>query len=234
MNSGLAGLAFGFKSRGLKDFTKSFLVQRAVKGWRHFRALEDDRKPVSFSLLMELGSVVGEVCTDAGEGLLFRAAFSLAFFGAFRLGELVSGSRSQPGGLFWEDVDVYEDRVDVQLRRSKTDQEAKGCRCLFEVPRCCMCPVLCTRTFLLDRGGATGPLLVHKDGTFLSRFQFLGVFRKCLHLVGRGGERFCGHSFRIGAATEAARWGLGEEVIKRIGRWESVRFRSYIHPEGLV
>lgn len=39
---------------------------------------------------------------------------------------------------------------------------------------------------------------------------------------------YAGHSFRIGAATEAARLGLGEEVIQRIGRWESQRFRSYV------
>lgn len=41
---------------------------------------------------------------------------------------------------------------------------------------------------------------------------------------------YAAHSFRIGAAPEAARWGLPEEVIKRIGRWESRTYHIYVRP----
>lgn len=47
--------------------------------------------------------------------VLFRAAFSLAFFGAFRISELVSQSRARVGGLL---------RADVQV-------SAEGLACLF-------------------------------------------------------------------------------------------------------
>ncbi|CAH2324730.1 micronuclear linker histone poly -like, partial [Pelobates cultripes] len=60
------------------------------------------------------------------------------------------------------------------------------------------------------------------------RPAFTKVFRAGLGKLGLPAGRFGTHSFRIGAATEAARLGLGDEVVKRIGRWESVRFRSYI------
>lgn len=36
------------------------------------------------------------------------------------------------------------------------------------------------------------------------------------------------HSFRIWAATEAARLGLGEGLIKKIGRWKSESFLLYM------
>ncbi|KAM9326568.1 ficolin-2-like [Gastrophryne carolinensis] len=66
------------------------------------------------------------------------------------------------------------------------------------------------------RPPGNGPLLVHEDGSFLSRFQFLAVFRKCLKELGLASGDYGTHSFRIGAATEAARLGLPEEIIKRL------------------
>jgi hypothetical protein len=40
--------------------------------------------------------------------------------------------------------------------------------------------------------------------------------------------RFRSHSFRIGAATEASRMGISDEVVKKCGRWSSGAFRNYI------
>lgn len=45
---------------------------------------------------------------------LFRLAFSLAFFGALRLGELVILSVRKAGGLLDEEVDLYLDQVELR------------------------------------------------------------------------------------------------------------------------
>lgn len=82
--------------------------------------------------------------------------------------------------------------------------------------------------------GVLGVLLVHEDGSCLSRYQFITVFRRCIQGLGLLPVEFCSHSFRIGAATEAARWGLSEEVIKQIGRWETARYRSYVRPPLVI
>ena len=39
---------------------------------------------------------------------------------------------------------------------------------------------------------------------------------------------YSGHSFRIGAATSAAQAGLGDALIKTLGRWESAAYQRYI------
>ncbi|XP_040290783.1 uncharacterized protein LOC121003196 isoform X1 [Bufo bufo] len=229
INGCMAGLAFGFKLRNSPDITKSFLVRQILKGYRRFQRVKDSRLPVSFSLLLQLGEQVAGVCRSAWEVSLFRLAFALAFFGAFRLGELVCASVQREGGLRSEDVTLYDDRVLIYLRFSKTDQEGRGhLVSLFEVPGCLLCPVRCLRDFQGRAGVAAGPILRHEDGSFLSRFQFIAVFKKCLRNLGMDSGKFTGHSFRIGAATEAARLGVRDEVIKRIGRWESERFRLYV------
>lgn len=78
------------------------------------------------------------------------------------------------------------------------------------------------------------PLLSHADGSFLSRFQFVSVFRSGIKAIGLDESVYAGHSFRIGAAMEAARLGLGDEIIKRIGRWESRRFESNVRLGSVV
>ncbi|KAM4013529.1 uncharacterized protein ACNLHF_003612 [Anomaloglossus baeobatrachus] len=59
---------------------------------------------------------------------------------------------------------------------------------------------------------------VHEDGSPMTRFQSLSVFRKCLRSLGFSPLEFGTHSFRIGAATEAARLGLPDEVIQRAAK----------------
>ncbi|XP_073431742.1 uncharacterized protein [Dendrobates tinctorius] len=231
INNFLAGLAFGFKFRGLQDLTKAFMMRQVVRGWRKGWKVADGRCPVSYDVLLILGEHLGEVCTSQREIVLFIVAFSLAFFGAFRLGELISPSKSGKGGLLRGDVEMHGDRVTIFLHSSKTDTDGRGCKVvLFEVKGSPLCPVWCLRNFLSEVGKENDPLLVHEDGSFLSCFQFLTVFRRCLDRGGISARHYSEHSFRIGAATEAARRGLGEETVKRIGHWESARFRSYVRP----
>ncbi|XP_069807960.1 integrase/recombinase xerD homolog [Dendropsophus ebraccatus] len=231
----LAGLAYWFKWFGVGDATKDFVVRQAVIGYRKSRVARDGRRPVSFDLLVKLFGVLGDMCSSEYEAVLFGAAFALAFFGAFRVGELVSHSCAASGGLQFGDVVLGIDCVSCFLRRSKTDQAGRGKRImLYAVPGSVACPVRCVQRFLAVRPDLPdGSFLIHRDGRSLSRFQFIAVFRGGLDRLGFPAREFASHSFRIGAATEAVRWGLGEQMVRQIGRWESERFRSYVRLELL-
>ncbi|CAN2389032.1 hypothetical protein PRIEUP_LOCUS17151, partial [Pristimantis euphronides] len=227
----LAGIAFGYKWRGGEDVTKHFLVRQALRGFRRGKVKKDTRRPVSFQLLWDIGGVLGNVCSSEYEVRLFRLAFSWAFFGALRVGELVSPSKIREGGIRREDVQVKGNSVEFWIRRSKTDQEGKGKRVVLgTVKGTRMCPVVTWRRLAEVSVGGKGPALRHSDGSYLSRYQFTVVFRKCLHSLGVAEDGFSPHSFRIGAAMEAVQRGLSAEVVKRIGRWKSDRYRSYVRP----
>lgn len=118
--------AFLFRSRGEQDVTKSFLVRQALKGFRRGTLPRDVRRSVSFEELLALGERLATACWSVFECTLFRLAFSLAFFGAFRISELVSPSRKREGGL--RPVDVWDrgSHLVCFIPRSKTDQLGKG------------------------------------------------------------------------------------------------------------
>ncbi|KAM4036363.1 uncharacterized protein ACNLHF_015289 [Anomaloglossus baeobatrachus] len=180
-------------------------------------------------LLQQILSVLGRVCSSPFEVFLFSCAFTLAFFGAFRISELVASSSTRSGGLQAEDMHQYTDRLECFLAKSKTDQQGRGKWIpLFPLSGSRACPVICFRNYVSRRPNIQGSLLIHEDCKSLSQFQFTAVLKKCLTILGESPNAFTSHSFRIGAATEAARWGLEPDIVKKIGRWESSRFKSYI------
>lgn len=143
----------------------------------------------------------------------------------------MSPSRTRAGGLAVADVRETGDSLECVIRRSKTDQRGRGLSVsLHRLLGSSMCPVTAVRELLASRPNVDGPLLMHANKSFLSIYQFVQIFRRILAHLGLMATEFSSHSFRIGAATEAARWGLSPEAVKRIGRWESDRYRIYVRP----
>lgn len=99
-----AGLDFMFQLAGQRDTTKAFMVRRAMRGYHVGQTAADTRCPVSFMVLGEVVEQLQRVCMSCFEWVLFWAVFTLAFFGAFRVGELVSRNKKGDGGLDVHDV----------------------------------------------------------------------------------------------------------------------------------
>lgn len=98
----------------------------------------------------------------------------------------------------------------------------------LESDRCC--PVRLAAAYLAVRTTLEGYLLIHEDGTSLTKYQVQCIMHSCLEKSGMKGqgEKFSSHSFRIGAATTAFRAGLSEECIMQVGHWESRCYKRYV------
>ena len=60
------------------------------------------------------------------------------------------------------------------------------------------------------RGTKSGPLFLFENGQSLSRVKLVSLVREALSSVGMDVLKYCGHSFRIGAATTALRAGISD------------------------
>ena len=81
-----------------------------------------------------------------------------------------------------------------------------------------LCPVAALLGYLSVRGSQPGPLFLFEDGWFLTRGHFIDAVWTALNSAGVDQQKYCGHSFRIGAATIAAARGIEDSVIKTLGR----------------
>ena len=91
-----------------------------------------------------------------------------------------------------------------------------------------VCPVRLTGEFLRIRGRVPGPLFCAPAGGGYSYSRVCRMLRVLFQACGLDTDRFKGHSFRIGAASEAARLGYSDAQIRLMGRWRSDAFRRYI------
>lgn len=103
-----------------------FVVRQAIKGFKKGNVSRDRRRLVTFGLLQFLVEKLGRICSSSYEVKLFRVSFCLAFFGAFKISELVAASKKGGGGLLIQDVVLGERVVRCYIRKSKTDQMGRG------------------------------------------------------------------------------------------------------------
>ncbi|XP_078533901.1 integrase/recombinase xerD homolog [Lissotriton helveticus] len=230
--------AIGHHARllGQKDPTTLFPTRAALKGWaRVMPKLADQRAPIDYETLKNMLDALPTVTHSAYEAALFSVTFSLAFFGAFRIGELVARSKKEVNSraLLMEDIRLTAESVEILLQSSKTDQIGKGRNIsLQRLGNDKYCPVALLATYLSCRPHNDGLLLIHSDCSPVTKYQVDHVMQGCLFLAGytAKGAKFSSHSFRIGAATTAFRVGLPAEAIKKVGRWQSNCYRRYVRP----
>ena len=81
-------------------------------------------------------------------------------------------------------------------------------------------PCVCNTELLAGMGPPGGPSLhfMFGRGRFLTRQRFVAAVRDALKVAGIECSKYCGHSFRIGAATTAATRGMEDALIKMLGR----------------
>ena len=157
------------------------------------------------------------VCSFLPLGLLGardRAILLLGFCGAFRRSELVA--------LTVADLTFSADGLVVLLRRSKTDQEARGqTKGIPPSQDGKLCPVRAVKNWLEWAKISEGPLFreVTRYGTVgstaLTDHSIAKMVKRSLVAAGIDPAPYSGHSLRAGFATAAAEEGLDGTAIQR-------------------
>ena len=167
--------------------------------------------------------------------VMLWAAMTLCFYGFLRVGEVVvpSDTEFDPSQhLEYVDVAVDDKRqpsfITVNIKQSKTDPFRRGVTIVIGRAMGPLCPLAAVLSYMAMRRPGNGPLFRFSDGCSLTRERFVAKVREVLQQIGIDQTKYCGHSFRIGAATTAAKKGIQDSLIKTLGRWESVAYQLYV------
>lgn len=224
------GLNFFQKLYGLPSLFESFLINKLLEGYKRTGHHKDSRAPITQELLANICNALPHICKSDYESTLFKAVFSLAYFGLFRVSEIVFSHQEQiDNPLQLEDLlfDKLNKAVIVCLRRSKTSRTPVSLRipCDMNENICC---VRALQKYVHIRPKGQGFLFVHADCSPLTRYQFSAILAKVIRFLQLPEGKFKTHSFRIGRATDLSVMGVPNNAIQQMGRWQSVAFQSYI------
>ena len=118
----------------------------------------------------------------------------------------------------------------VRVKQSKTDPFRQGHTLTIAKSTSHICSVMAMKDYLLQvQPSPSRPLFsFSKPGKWLTRGNLTKELRSILQQCGLPSHKFYSHSFRIGAATTAAKAGIPPWLIKVLGRWSSDCYELYI------
>ncbi|KFQ36672.1 hypothetical protein N332_14418, partial [Mesitornis unicolor] len=159
----------------------------------------DKYSPVTIEVLRSLLGTLESVCSSPYECILFRAMFTVAFFGALRTEEMVTKRQNiaQPELLYLSDLQLTEGSANLCLHTSYRGQD-KYLIQLRLSKEMWVCPVEALRIYVAARPQGDGPLFVHLNSMSVTKTEFLTVFYHALRLAGLPPNQYGVHSFWMG------------------------------------
>lgn len=223
----VAAIRYAHKLAGYEVPTDDERVRSVVRGHRRVASTAPTRKaPATAERIIAMALVPG-----AGvKAIRDRALLLLGFAGAFRRSELVA--------LDIDDLHETDAGLRVNIRRSKTDQEAEGATIAI-LKGSLACPVVAVKNWLEAAKITSGPVFrrVRKGGAIGDRLtdqSVADIVKAQAERVGLDPTLFAGHSLRAGFLTSAAAKGASIFKMMDVSRHKSVdTLRGYVREAEL-
>jgi hypothetical protein len=236
----LASLAFYHKLRNWNsDVFSSFLASAMLKGAKNMELYTDiakqTRKAMSYPLLKILSHQISNSDWSEFDKQVYWTLFTTAFFGSFRLGELVPLSVNKfnrKDDLLWSDVSITNDSVTFRIKITKNKSPSGEFVDLFIQEGNKYCPVkaILKLKSMNEHVDLHSPVFTLSDGSFLTSKKVNDTLYTLLHpLIGEEAAAFSGHSFRAGLPSALANCPdvASQEDIRLWGRWSSNSYLLY-------
>ncbi|NVN06745.1 site-specific integrase [Asaia spathodeae] len=228
LTRGIAAISCAHELAGYESFSRSRIVQDALKGMRRILGTAPTRKaPATVGLMRQMLAAQ----PDSLIGLRNRALLALGFAGALRRSELVT--------LEVKDLAPQEGGALLTLRRSKTDPDGSGqtigilngstIRALDHLDTWCEVSGITSGLLFrsIDRHGRVGGSLSDRS---VARIVKAGA-----KAIGLDPEIFSGHSLRAGFITSGAEAGVDALLIAETSRHKSLDvLRRYVRHASLL
>ena len=162
-------------------------------------------------------------------------AMLLAFFGCFRLSNLVPStfnSFDPLKHLSRDDIRFEDDIVLVYYKWSKTNQNSSK---VSWIPICSVSDsrfnikINLEKLFIKCKAPKNAPFFTYnKNSMFHTRQSLINILDMCVRNANLSPDNFSWHSFRRGSAVFAFELGLADSAVQLLGDWSSSAFKNYL------
>ena len=216
------------------------LVKSILAGAKNYDNIQDrirpksKRLPMSMSALRVLKNELNNQDMTKSDIRMMWAVSCLAFFGSFRMGEILAEAPNSYDKVFTclaKDVDLKDNTIRVRVKNPKEDRAGRDLIIdVFKNDGDC-CPVKALGKWWMSEPPRENdkPCFRFADGANLSKRCFNNILTKCLAKhVPTGTGFYSGHSFRAGIPSMLGEMGYSDDDIRTVGRWSSNSYELYV------
>ena len=233
LKSYFSAIKFILKQDGYEWNDNKMLLSSLVKSCK----LENDRVKIRLPiqkgllemLLFEIERKFNVADPQPYLECMYKALFSLSYYGMFRVGELTLGPHTAKACNVH--VGNNKDKILVVLYTSKTHGVETGPQKIkisaVKTPKLShkfFCPIESVIRFMSIRGCYTAnseQFFVFRDKSPVKPCHLRTIIRELLDRLGLDGLLYDVHSFRIGRTCDLEKLGYSVDQIKSLGRWKS-------------
>jgi hypothetical protein len=200
-----------------------------------YRPNTNHRVSMSLPLLKVLGHQISILEWGEWAKQTVWTACTVAFFEAFRMGELLPARESGnclEDTLVWGDVKLSQDHLLIRIKCPKTKTPGGEHVDLFEFPGQGVCPIMAMQKLKEISGGKDdAPVFSFQSGICLTPRNFNNILRDLLRpIIGDRCRLISGHSFRSAIPTVLGKFPdlSNSSDIQGWGRWQSSAYHRYM------
>ena len=226
------------KTQGFKLNEDMYLMSALTRACKLKNDVIKLKSPITRGILDSILNTISELFkADAYKRKMYRALFSTAYHGLFRIGEVTQG----PHVIKATDVFIgtNKNKVKFILHSSKTHRKGDKPQIVkiksepslgSNQPRR-NCPFQILREFFKARKPFTEQneqFFVFQDGSPVKPSDMQALLTTCLELNNKNPDDFSVHGLRTGCSTDLLSLGVSVETIKKLGRWKSNAVFTYL------
>ncbi|XP_035667311.1 uncharacterized protein LOC118409987 isoform X1 [Branchiostoma floridae] len=231
--SKLSAIGFIHKIQNLQDPTSTFVVRKLMHSIQK-NHVPDGRLPITPPILSQLIDALKFIKTTYYNQCLYEAMFTFMFYSLARISEVTVTNSSQHTLTLADlrgNLDSNSGLTSFLVQFKTYKHSSPSAQSTIQIqphPDSPHCPVVSLAKYLQLRGRNPGYLFQRRDGCPVTSDNFAKALRACVLQVKLDPQKYTSHSFRIGAATQAALQGVSDSNLRLLGRWTSDAFKKYI------
>jgi hypothetical protein len=223
------------------SFNQLFLALRGIKRTQGSKFKKPQRAPITPEMLRNMHYKLFNSSRVFEDKIMIWAAMLTAFFGFLRVSEYTSShvnTFDTSTTLCHNNISFHSPAhntsqstqgnptkyISLHIKAAKNDPFRQGATIRLSPNQSMLCPVMALQRYVAIHPTRNGPLFTFSNGQYLTKSSWSSTLKdlNIEHL------NISSHSFRIGAATTAAKLGYPQWLIQAMGRWSSDCFKLYI------
>lgn len=233
----ISSLSYIHKLNSVSHNFDSEIVKVALRGAENLQfyktIIPKCKKAFTLPLLKILSHNLANSAYSKFDKQVLWTAFSIAFFGSFRFGELLPENNNfiEVETLCWNDIFIKKDRIQIHIKITKSRTPKGEFIDLFPFTCSNYCPVKALKKLHVLCKNKSNELVFMFESKKALPVKKLNdhLFELLSKSIGSSAKFYSGHSFRaaLPAALAACPHIANDEDVRYWGRWNSDAFKHY-------